>query len=170
MTYIRTFANAGLLLLFFVIFNFPNLYVNRMMQRNREIKLQKTVGAGNFSIINQLQLELAIQLVFVFAVSSLLLKLAMPIFKQRFETQIIACQLGGYFAIISLIGFAIIAIACLLAEIRFARFSSLTQTASTFNNLLFRTSNICIQLAICIFFLLSATVIYRQSRAECFSR
>ena len=161
-TYIRTFAGAGLLLLFCAIFNFLNLYVNRMMQRTREIKLRKTVGANHFSIINQLQTEFAVQFALVFVISSLLLKWAIPIFEQRFETQIISTVLGGQFFIITIVGFAILFLSCLFAEIRFSRFSSLSPTVIRFNNRLFRDTSICLQLAICIFFLMTAFIFFRQ--------
>jgi len=161
-TYIRTFAGAGLLLLLCSIFNFLNLYVNRMLQRIREVKLRKTVGANNFSIIRQLQIELTLHLALVFIVSVLILKSTIPIFEQRFETQIILPDLWRRFALISITGFVITYAVCLLAEIRFTRFSSLTQTLSKYNNRLFRNTSICIQLSICIFFLTSASVFYRQ--------
>ncbi len=161
-TYIYTFAGAGLLLLFCSIFNFLNLYINRMLQRAREIKLRKTVGGYNHNIINQLQTELAIQLILICIVGILLLKLAIPIFEQRFETQIININLWKQFLLIAIIGFAIIFIACLLAEIKFIHFSSLSQTYSKYTNRLFRNISICIQLAICILFLMSAFIFRQQ--------
>ena len=161
-TYIRTFAGAGLLLLFCSFFNFLNLYVNRMSQRTREIKLRKTVGGNNFSIVSLLQTELAMQLMLVFIVSCLLLKLSIPVFEQRFETKIIAGHIWSQFLIISLMGFAILLMVCLFADIRFTHFSSLSQAVNRFNNRLLRNSSICLQLAICIFFFMTAFIFYQQ--------
>ena len=161
-TYIRTFTGAGLLLLFCSIFNFLNLYFNRMIQRVREIKLRKTVGGHNYSITTQLQTELAVHLALTFILSCLLLKWAMPVFEQSFETTIIAGDLWSRFLFISITGFVFLLASCLLAQIKFTRFSSLTQTKTKYDNRFFRNASIGFQLAICIFFLMSAFIFYKQ--------
>ena len=161
-TYIRTFTWAGLLLLFCAIFNFLNLYVNRILQRTRETKLRKTLGGNNYSVTGQMQVELTVHLLLSFIVSSLLLFVALPFFEQRFETQINGLELTTQFLFISLAGYLVVMLIGLLFASRFVRFSSLSQVYGRFNNKVFRSISICVQLAICVFFLMSSVVFYRQ--------
>ena len=161
-TYIRTFTWAGLLLLFCAIFNFLNLYVNRILQRTRETKLRKTLGGNNYSVTGQMQIELTVHLLLSFIVSNLLLYFALPFFEQRFETQINESDLMTQFLLISLAGYLVVMLTGLLFTSRFVRFSSLSQAYGRFNNKAFRSISICVQLAICVFFLMSSVVFYRQ--------
>lgn len=161
--YIRTFGGAGLLLMFCALFNFLNLYINRMLQRSKEMKLRKTVGAGSFSIIKLLQTELLLQFLFVFVIGLVLLIQVIPIFEQKFETHIVKSDLLTKYLIVSAATFIIMFIICLLSEIKFTRFSSLTQSAgNTIGYRFLRNSSICLQLSICVFFLMSSFVFYKQ--------
>lgn len=54
---IRMFTAASLLLLCCVLFNFINLFLNRYYQRLREMKLRKSLGANQRSLIGQLLTE-----------------------------------------------------------------------------------------------------------------
>ncbi|MDR2039144.1 MAG: ABC transporter permease [Bacteroidales bacterium] len=162
-SYIYTFVGAGLLLMFCALFNFLNLYINRMLQRSREIKLRKTVGADNSAVIKLFQIELIVQLLLTFALGIVLLISVIPIFEQKFETQIIKSELITNNLIVSVVTFAIIFIFCLLSELKFARFSRLTQSSGrTANYKSLRNVSICIQLAICVFFIMSAFIFFRQ--------
>ncbi|MDH8701247.1 putative ABC transport system permease protein [Dysgonomonadaceae bacterium PH5-43] len=160
--YIRTFVGAGLLLMFCALFNFLNLYVNRMLQRKREMKLRKTVGAKNFSIIKLFQTELLIQLLFVFLLGGILLIYIVPLFEQRFETVIFRPKLQTQYWIIIALTFAILFAFCLFSEWKFARFSTLTYVSKTNNYKFLRNISICVQLAVCVFFIVSAVVFYKQ--------
>lgn len=162
-SYIRTFVGAGLLLMFCALFNFLNLYVNRMLHRSREIKLRKTVGANNFSIIKLFQTELSLQLIFAFIVGFTLLIWAMPFFEQKFETHITKPDVYTEYLIVSAITFILMFIFCLLSEIKFTRFSTLTHsTGKTDNYRILRNISIGIQLSICVFFIMSSFVFYKQ--------
>jgi ABC-type antimicrobial peptide transport system permease subunit len=161
--YIRTFVGAGLLLMFCALFNFLNLYINRMLRRSREIKLRKTVGASNFSIVKLFQTELYLQLLIAFIVGIILLIQVIPVFEQRFETHIAQPDIFIKYLIVSAVTFMLMFIFCLLSEIKLARFSTLTQSSGKAANYrILRKISICIQLSICVFFMMSALVFHSQ--------
>jgi len=162
-SYIHTFVGAGLLLMFCVLFNFLNLFVNRMLLRSREIKLRTTLGSNKFSIIKLLQTEILAQLLLIFIAGAILLSLTAPIFENYFETQINLYDLFVKYIIISFITFILISIICLFTEIKFSHLTRLTHLpVTTANYKLFRNITICVQLGICVFFLMCAFVFYRQ--------
>ncbi|MDR2956190.1 MAG: ABC transporter permease [Prevotella sp.] len=160
--YIKTFVGAGLLLLLCAVFNFLNLYVNRILQRIREFKLRKAVGAQNKTIIRQLQIELICHLIIIFVIGLCLLLYITPFFEQRFETEILVSKLIPEYILFSFTVFVLIFFICFFAESRIIRFTSLSQSFKGSNYKSFRNASIALQLVICIFFLMSAFVFYRQ--------
>lgn len=161
-TYIYTFVGAGLLLMLCALFNFLNLYMNRTLQRSREIKLRKTVGSNKGNIIKLLQTELSLQLLLILITGFCLLTLAAPYFEQQFETQIDKFSLSLYYILFSVIAFIIMFLTCLLFEIKFTNAPQLTRSSISKSHRIFRRVAIGIQLAVCIFFMMSSFVFYRQ--------
>ncbi|GHS97314.1 ABC transporter permease [Bacteroidia bacterium] len=160
--YIRIFSAAGLLLLFCAVFNFVNLFLNRLFQRGKELKLRKTVGGNNYSLTKQFQVELGLHLFLILPLGMFFLLVFRPFFEELFKISIEGCEIYSLFFILAAVIFILLFLICILSESGFIRFSSLSQIYSKYNNRNFRNFSICVQLAICVFSLTYAFVYYRQ--------
>lgn len=164
-TYIKTFAIAGILLLFCVFFNFINLQANRIFQRNREIKLRNAIGAELKSVLLQIEAELSLQLFIAFMVCFCILELGSPAFASLFETEINRSILFKEFAVIALGGWIFLTLVSFIPVQRFITLSFRNTSGSVVKagwQGMFRNVSIGLQLTICIFFLTSAFILFRQ--------
>jgi ABC-type antimicrobial peptide transport system permease subunit len=160
--YIRMFSAAGLLLLFCAAFNFLNLFLNRLFQRGKELRLRKTMGGNNYSLTKQFQIELGLHLFLILLLGMFFLLVFYPLFEGIFKIPIGVREVYSLFFIVAAAIFMLLFLICFLSESGFIRFSSLSQTYSKYNNRTFRNFSICVQLAICVFALTYAFVYYRQ--------
>lgn len=164
-TYIRTFAASALLLLFCVFFNFINLLLNRILQRNKEMKLRNAIGASRGELMLQLQLELSVQLFLAFILTFIFLEVGNAGFSRMFETEIVKNELFSQFATTAFLSWIFLSVISLFPIFRFVNFSSLIASGGVVQvhkQGLFRKISIGLQLVICVFFFTSAFILYRQ--------
>ncbi len=161
-TYIYTFAGAGFLLLFCAVFNFMNLYINRLLKRKREIKLRKALGSENKRLLTQFQIDLFLQLFLSFVIGVIILVSINPYFSQWLETPIILFDLLCQYTVISIIGIVTILAICVLVEYRYIRSLIISQLYERSSSRLFKNGSICLQLIISVFFFASATFMFQQ--------
>lgn len=164
LSYIRTFTITGILLLLCVFFNFTNLLVNRIYVRNREMKLRNAIGAGRKQMILQLMVELTLLVAISIFLAFCLLELTIQPFSKIFETEMPRAQLFRDLGVFSLLSWALLAAVCLPLLLRFIRSSSLLVSAGTVTSRrgTFRKVSLTAQLCICIFFLMSTFIMFRQ--------
>ena len=164
LSYIRTFTITGLLLLLCVFFNFTNLLLNRVYLRNREMKLRNTIGADKKNLVIQLLLELTLLVGINFLLASCLLELTAGGFSHLFETTLQRKLLFSHLCIIAGISWFILTIICLPLFLHFVRASSLLISGgiSPTRKSGFRKVSMALQLGICIFFLMSTFIMFRQ--------
>lgn len=164
LSYIRTFTITGLLLLLCVFFNFTNLLINRIYARNREIKLRCAIGAGKRNLIIQLWLELSLLVGISFFLACCLLEISIGGFSRIFEVPL---QRSGLFLdliITVVISWALLTVICLPLFLRFIHFTSLSAAGGVapHRKNYFRKISMTLQLGICIFFLMSTFIMFRQ--------
>ena len=164
LSYIQTFTITGFLLLLCVFFNFINLLLNRIYLRNKEMKLRSAIGADKKSLIIQLLLELTLLVGISFLLASCLLELTTDSFSRLFETTLQPIRLFSHLCVITGIGWLILTIVCLPLFLHFVRTSSLLISGgiSPTRKSSFRKISITFQLCICIFFLMSTFIMFRQ--------
>ena len=164
LSYIRTFTITGFLLLLCVFFNFINLLLNRIYLRNKEMKLRSAIGANKKSLIIQLLLELTLLVGISFLLASCLLELTADGFSRLFETALQPIRLLSHLCIITGISWLILTIICLPLFLHFVRTSSLLISGgiSPTRKSGFRKISMTVQLCICIFFLMSTFIMFRQ--------
>lgn len=165
LTYIKTFAIAGLLLLFCVFFNFINLQANRIFQRNREIKLRNAIGAELKSVTFLIEIELGLQLLIAFVLCFCILESGGSTFASLFETEINRKVLLAEFGVIAIGGWIFLTLISIVPVQRFIKLSFRNSSGSVMQanwQGMFRKISIGLQLTICIFFLSSASMLYRQ--------
>ncbi len=81
-TYVQIFGLVALFMLIIACINFINLSLARSAERSREIGIRKTLGAGKSSIRLQFFLETFIMSLLAYAISLILVELALPSFNQ----------------------------------------------------------------------------------------
>lgn len=164
LSYIRTFTITGLLLLLCVFFNFTNLLLNRVYLRNREMKLRNAIGADRKNMIIQLLLELTLLVGISFLLACCLLEVTSSEFSQIFEAPLQRGQLFKHLLIISGISWLILTGVSLPLFLHFIRISSLLVSGgvSPGRKGSFRKVSMTLQLGICIFFLMSTVIMFRQ--------
>lgn len=164
-SYIRTFAVAGLLLLICAFFNFLNLIFNHFFQRAKEVKLRDSLGAGRKRLLVQLLVEISLQVFVALFLSVSLLELTMAAFQQQFETHVDRSDLLVEFAVISLLSWLVLLLVSAIPLSRFIRTSSCryaSAAGSHVSQARFRKVSIGIQLLISVFFIFSASSLFRQ--------
>ena len=164
LSYIRTFTVTGLLLLLCVFFNFTNLLLNRIYLRNKEMKLRNAIGADKKNLVIQLLLELTLLVGISFLLASCLLELTVGGFSHLFETTLQRKLLFSHLCIITGISWLILTIVSLPLFLHFVRASSLLISGgiSPTRKSGYRKISMILQLCICIFFLMSTFIMFRQ--------
>lgn len=164
LSYIRTFTITGLLLLICVFFNFTNLLLNRIYLRNKEMKLRNAIGANKKNLVIQLLLELTLLVGISILLASCLLELTAGSFSRLFETTLQQKQLFSHLCIISGVSWLILTIICLPLFLHFVRTSSLlaSRGIAPTRKSGFRKTSMTLQLCICIFFLMSTFIMFKQ--------
>lgn len=164
LSYIRTFTITGSLLLFCVFFNFINLLLNRIYLRNREMKLRNAIGADKKSLIIQLMLEMTFLVLISVFLAYCLLEITATPFSDMFETRISRQQLFGDLAMAACLSWLLLAMICLPLLLRFIRATALLASGGTSPTRkgLFRKISLTAQLGICVFFLMSTFIMFRQ--------
>ena len=162
---IRMFTAASLLLLCCVLFNFINLFLNRYYQRLREMKLRKSLGANHRSLIGQLLTEVLLHCLLAGIVCGCLLEVFTPFFEQVLSTTIqYATIWREYLQVLS--AFILVTMLLLLLPVwqivHVSVSRTLTSKPHTHHSTLFRKFALVVQLVICLFFLTSTAVLYRQ--------
>lgn len=163
-SYIRTFAITGILLLLCVFFNFTNLLLNRIYLRNREMKLRNAIGAERKQLILQWVVEMTLLVLISVFVAFCLLEITFQPFSEIFKTELPRLSLFRDLGIAALLSWLLLATICLPLLLRFIRSSSLLISAGTVTSRrdAFRKISMIAQLCICIFFLMSTFIMFRQ--------
>ncbi|MDE5677581.1 ABC transporter permease [Phocaeicola sp.] len=162
---IRMFTIASLLLLCCVLFNFINLFLNRYYQRLREMKLRKSTGANYRKLIELLLIEVLFHCLLAGMVCCCLIEIFTPFFDQILSITIQGSALWIEF--LKVFSTFIIATVVLLVlpvwqivHVSISR--TLTSKPHTHRSTLFRKFALVVQLIICLFFLTSTAMLYRQ--------
>lgn len=163
-SYIRTFTITGILLLLCVFFNFTNLLLNRIYGRNREMKLRNAIGAERKHLILQLMVELTLLVLIGVFVAFCLLEITLQPFSEIFKTELPRTSLFRDLGIAALLSWALLTGVCLPLLLHFIRSSALLVSAGTVTSRRsrFRKVSLTAQLCICIFFLMSTFIMFRQ--------
>ena len=165
LTYIRTFAITGLLLLLCVFFNFINLQINRTYIRMREMKLRSAIGAGKQDMLCQLLLEYSLLIFIAILLAWSLMEITSPLFRLVFDTSIEGKELYADMIKIALLSWLSTLCISLPLSFRFIRTSQLLVSGGVAPHQKgwFRKIAMTIQLGICVFFLMSAFILIRQT-------
>lgn len=165
LTYIRTFAITGFLLLLCVFFNFINLQINQTYIRSREMKLRTAIGACKKEMIVQLLLEYSLLIIVATILAWSIMEITLPLFKLIFATTIDNKELYADMVKISLLSWLITLLISLPLSYRFIRTSQLLISGGTAPQRKgrFRKIAMTAQLGICIFFLMSAFIMLKQT-------
>lgn len=162
---IRMFTAASFLLLCCVLFNFINLFLNRYYQRLREMKLRKSMGANHRKLMRQLLTEVLFHCLLAGVVCGCLLEVFTPFFEQILSTTIQYTTIWKVFLKV-LSAFIITTMLLLLLPVwqivHISVSRTLTSKPHTHRSTLFRRFALVVQLLICLFFLTSTAVLYRQ--------
>ena len=163
-SYIRTFILAGLLLILAAFLNYLNILIKSVIVRVREMNLRRVSGASVKEIFSQLLVETMVQMVLVTLLSLFLIEVTTSVFERTFDTTII--QPNIYFILLIAIG-ALMIVLSLSAYIflhRFIQRSSCIKHFSGRKELNYTRASLAFQLAISVFFIMSAVVFYSQVR------
>lgn len=165
LTYIRTFAITGFLLLLCVFFNFINLQINQTYIRSREMKLRTAIGACKKEMIVQLLLEYSLLIIVATILAWSIMEITLPLFKLIFATTIDNKELYADMVKISLLSWLITLLISLPLSYRFIRTSQMLISGGTAPQRKgrFRKIAMTAQLGICIFFLMSAFIMLKQT-------
>lgn len=165
LTYIHTFTITGLLLLLCVFFNFINLQVNRTYIRIQEMKLRSAIGAGKKEMICQLLLEYSLLIFIATILAWSLMEIILPLFKHIFDTTIEKKDLYADMIKISLLSWVITLFISLPVSFRFIRTTQLLVSGGVAPHRKgwFRKIAMTAQMGICVFFLMSAFIMIRQT-------
>lgn len=163
-SYIRTFMITGLLLLLCVFFNFTNLLLNRVYLRKQEMKLRNAVGANKKQLCLQLFTELTLLILISLLLACCILEATTGMFKQAFETSIPQKQLFTDLFLLAAGSWIILITICMPLLLSFIRSSSLLVSGGNGPKKKghYRKVSMCLQLGICIFFLMSTFIMFRQ--------
>lgn len=165
LTYIQTFAITGLLLLLCVFFNFINLQINRTYIRIKEMKLRNAIGASKKEMISQLLLEYSLMIFIATLFAWSLMEITFPLFKYIFHTTIDSKELYVDMIKISLFSWIITLSISLPISFRFIQTSQLLVSGGVAPHRKsgFRKIAMTIQLGICVFFLMCAFILLKQT-------
>ena len=164
---ISMFTLAVGLLLCCVLFNFMNLFLNRYYQRIREVKLRKSVGANTLKLLVQVMVEIMMYGVIGVLVCGCFIELAIPLFEDTFGIGISKADIMQKYFLLGVLLLVVMQVLLLYPAWLFIRSVSkqvLTGVPQSRGRNQMRRIGLAIQLVVCLFFLASATSLYRQLR------
>ena len=164
---ISMFTLAAGLLLCCVLFNFMNLFLNRYYQRIREVKLRKAVGASTPKLLTQVMVEIMLYGVAGVLVCGCFIELGRPLFEEMFVIGIPKADIMWEYCHWGVLLLVVMQVLLLFPAWQFIRSVSkqvLTGIPQSRGRNQMRRIGLAIQLIICLFFLASATSLYRQLR------
>lgn len=162
--YICTFIMAGMLLILAAFLNYLNILIKNVIVRVREINLRRVSGASVKEIFSQLLIEMMMQVGLVTLLSLFLIEVTTSVFERTFDT--IITQPNIYFILLIAIGVLIVSLSlsAYLFLHRFIQRSSYIKHFSGRKELNYSRASLAFQLAISVFFIMSAVVFYSQVR------
>ena len=159
------FVAASLLLLCCVLFNFLNLFLNRYYQRLREIKLRKSIGASSTELMWQLMVEVILHFMLAGIICGCLLEVFTPFFEHLFSITIQGRELWMEYIVV-LLAFVIVTVVLILFPVwqivQISVIRTLTSKPCTQHHVTLKKIALIVQLIICLFFLISTTILHRQ--------
>jgi hypothetical protein len=161
------FTLATGLLLCCVLFNFMNLFLNRYYQRIREVKLRKSVGASTGKLLVQVMVEIMSFGVIGTLMCGCFIELGIPLFEETFGIGIPKADIMWEYGQLGIILLVVTQVLLLFPAWQFIRSVSkqvLTGIPQSRGRNQMRRIGLAIQLVICLFFLASASSLYRQLR------
>ena len=164
---ISMFTLATGLLLCCVLFNFMNLFLNRYYQRIREVKLRKSVGASTLKLLIQVMVEIMMYGVAGVFVCGCFIELGIPFFEEMFGIGIPKADIMWEYFHLGVLLLVVMQVLLLFPAWQFIRSVSkqvLTGIPQSKSRNQMRRIGLATQLVICLFFLASATSLYRQLR------
>ena len=164
---ISMFTLATGLLLCCVLFNFMNLFLNRYYQRVREVKLRKAVGASITKLLLQVMVEIMSYVFLGALICGCIIELSMPLFEDMFGIGIPKSDIMYLYLYVFLVTLAVMLVMLLVPSWQFIRsvgHQSLTGRPESAGRNQVRRIGLAVQLVICLFFLASASSLYRQLR------
>ena len=164
---ISMFTLATGLLLCCVLFNFMNLFLNRYYQRIREVKLRKSVGASTGKLLVQVMVEIMSFGVVGTLMCGCFIELGIPLFEETFGISIPKADIMWEYARLGIVLLVVMQVLLLFPAWQFIRSVGkqvLTGVPQSRGRNQMRRIGLAIQLVICLFFLASATSLYRQLR------
>ena len=164
---ISMFTLATGLLLCCVLFNFMNLFLNRYYQRIREVKLRKSVGASTLKLLMQVMVEIMSYGVLGTLVCGCFIELGIPFFEETFGISIPKADIMWEYFHLGIILLVVMQVLLLFPAWQFIRSvgrQALTGVPQSRGRNQMRRIGLATQLVICLFFLASASSLYRQLR------
>lgn len=164
---ISMFTLATGLLLCCVLFNFMNLFLNRYYQRIREVKLRKSVGASTGKLLIQVMVEIMSYGVLGAFMCGCFIELGIPLFEDTFGISIPKADILWEYFHLGIILLVVMQVLLLFPAWQFIRSVSkqvLTGIPQSKGRNQMRRIGLATQLVICLFFLASASSLYRQLR------
>ena len=164
---ISMFTLATSLLLCCVLFNFMNLFLNRYYQRIREVKLRKSVGATTLKLLMQVMVEIMSYGVLGTLVCGCFIELGIPFFEETFGINIPKADIMWEYFYLGIILLVVMQVLLLFPAWQFIRSvgkQALTGIPQSKGRNQMRRIGLATQLVICLFFLASASSLYRQLR------
>ena len=164
---ISMFTLATGLLLCCVLFNFMNLFLNRYYQRIREVKLRKSVGATTLKLLMQVMVEIMSYGVLGTLVCGCFIELGIPFFEGTFGISIPKADIMWEYFYLGIILLVVMQVLLLFPAWQFIRSvdkQALTGIPQSKGRNQMRRIGLATQLVICLFFLASASSLYRQLR------
>jgi ABC-type lipoprotein release transport system permease subunit len=164
---ISMFTLATSLLLCCVLFNFMNLFLNRYYQRIREVKLRKSVGATTLKLLMQVMVEIMSYGVLGTLVCGCFIELGIPFFEGTFGISIPKADIIWEYFYLGIILLVVMQVLLLFPAWQFIRSvgkQALTGIPQSKGRNQMRRIGLATQLVICLFFLASASSLYRQLR------
>lgn len=162
---ITLFVAAGLLLIFSVIFNFLNLYLELFRLRGREFRLRSVHGANRGQLILQMLFELGCVILISLLFAGAFVIFAHPVFSRLMSIEIDVTELIELFAICG------IGVMVLMLFVGFLQFSRLSLLAArdllirkTTGQMMLRHMGVTMQLIVSIIFIVAALVVMEQIR------
>ena len=164
---ISMFTLATGLLLCCVLFNFMNLFLNRYYQRIREVKLRKSVGASTGKLLMQVMVEIMSFGVVGTLMCGCFIELGIPLFEETFGISIPKADIMWEYCHLGIVLLVVMQVLLLFPAWQFIHSvgkQALTGIPQSRGRNQMRRIGLAIQLVICLFFLASATSLYRQLR------
>ena len=164
---ISMFTLATGLLLCCVLFNFMNLFLNRYYQRIREVKLRKSIGASTGKLLVQVMVEIMSFGIIGTLMCGCFIELGIPLFEDTFGISIPKADIMWEYGQLGIILLVVMQVLLLFPAWQFIRSVSkqvLTGIPQSRGRNQMRRIGLATQLVICLFFLASATSLYRQLR------